>query len=100
VSRFRFVGVPTPDGDAVEARTAAPSNGGDATDPYLILAVRRNDAWEPMHERFELRQGDEGAIAVFDAEAGQANERLAELGWQEISDGEDPGGEPGGIETA
>ena len=84
VSRLRFAGGPASGGDERQERPPPTANGSEAADPYLILAVKRTDSWEPMHERFELREGDEAAVAIYQTEADDAHERLAGLGWEEI----------------
>ena len=51
-------------------------------DPYLILAVRRGDRWEPMFQRFEPRPDDQAVAVLFTPDREEALASLRALGWQ------------------
>jgi hypothetical protein len=60
-----------------EPETGAPDAGHD---PYLILAVRRGKAWEPMSRDAATTDGDRVMVAIYLAERGEALQELAARG--------------------
>ena len=70
--------------------TALPPVDNDGTDPsasrvldrFVILAVARGKALEPMHAGWTLRDGDSATIALFTPERDNAVRALAARGWQ------------------
>jgi NhaP-type Na+/H+ or K+/H+ antiporter len=69
-------------------------------DPYLILAIERDERIEPMRQDFEPKQGDFATIAVLDEREGEALSALAAIGWtphepEEEADAEEDGSNGG-----
>lgn len=55
---------------------------GERVDPYVVLAVRRGrGGWEPMHQAFELAEGDVAAVAVHLPEEKEAEAALRRMGF-------------------
>jgi hypothetical protein len=50
-------------------------------DPYLILAIERDERIEPMRQDFEPKKGDFATIAVLDEREDEALSALAAVGW-------------------
>jgi len=80
ICRLRFAGA-----------SETPENGSDdsarrlagTVDPYLVLAVRRDeDRWEPMFQQFEPRAGDRAAAVLYAPEREEALATLRTLGWE------------------
>jgi Trk K+ transport system NAD-binding subunit len=67
-------------------------------DPYLILAIERDERIEPMRQDFEPKKGDFATIAVLDEREDEALSALAAVGWtphepeEEADAEEDPSG--------
>lgn len=70
--RWRFAGAP-------EEPPAAP---GGAVDPWLVLAVARGGAIEPMRADLAPRPGDLAIVLVHEPEAALADEALRARGWE------------------
>jgi NhaP-type Na+/H+ or K+/H+ antiporter len=71
---------PQKKGDAPDSQ---PSRTSDAriVDPYILLAVRRGDRWEPMWKGLETPAGEIAAVAVYEPAEEVALEALARIGW-------------------
>lgn len=74
--------IPTP-ASATTARAAAETASPDA---FVILAVRRGQ-WQPMHEGWTPRAGDEAIALLHRDEALSARAALLGLGWQVVEEG-------------
>jgi NhaP-type Na+/H+ or K+/H+ antiporter len=54
-------------------------------DSHLLLAVCRDSAWAPYHQRFEARSGDLALAAIHSSEEARALGALRELGWEPVA---------------
>jgi len=82
--RLRYA-APSADGEAVPS--------GSSPDAYLLLAVRRDGVWLPMHHEFGAKNGDEGIALVLATEAKGAEATLKAMGWEPVI-GEEAGTTP------
>ncbi|MEZ4333366.1 MAG: sodium:proton antiporter [Myxococcota bacterium] len=68
---------------APNARAAAEAASPDA---FVILAVRRGGHWQPMHEGWTAKAGDEAIALIHRDEALSARAALLALGWQIVEE--------------
>ncbi len=83
---FHWVGLP----EGTEPPSAADAEGLRSpreVDPYVILALRRGNAWQVMHAGVAPRMGDGALVALHKPEANDALTALARIGW---APGEEP----------
>lgn len=66
----------------------APSSEGNATDPWLVLAVERSGRLSPMHASLEPRAGDIAHVLVHEPERERAVEALRARGWLPVPEEE------------
>jgi voltage-gated potassium channel Kch len=80
---------------AVEAEgEAAPESrapGADGTDPFILLAVKRGERWEPMSQDLEILAGETSAVAIYQPDEEAAREALARMGWVPVEPDAVPG---------
>ncbi len=70
---LRFTGVPEEQEDSSSRREP---------DPFLIMAIQRQDQRDVMFQRFEAQEGDLAFAIVHSPEREEAEARLARLGWE------------------
>jgi Trk K+ transport system NAD-binding subunit len=72
---------------APEAADDAPRPGEsrstavDGPEPFIVLAVRRGERWEPMSQSLEIEAGETSAVAIYLPAEQTAREALARKGW-------------------
>jgi hypothetical protein len=79
--RLELEGPPDAEGKAAgpqESRAAA-----DGADPFLLLAVKRGERWEPMSQDLEIEAGETSAVAIYRPAEEAAREALAQIGWSQ-----------------
>lgn len=88
---FRFAGPSEREGAEAASEDAPAGPRGargrgessrEAHDPFLLLAVRRGERWEPMHVGFAPGEGDAAMVAIHRPEERAALELLRTLGWK------------------
>jgi len=72
LERYRFAG--RPEGASEEPQAAV--------DPFVLLALERDEVRVPMHSELEPREGDVAVVALYEAEAANGRRLLEERGWQ------------------
>ncbi len=70
------------------ARAEAPPSEGNATDPWLVLAVERAGRLLPMYANLEPRAGDVAHVLVHEPESERAVGALLARGWLPIPEQE------------
>ncbi len=78
--RLEPEGAPEAAGDAPAAPESRPT-AADSPDPFVVLAVKRGERWEPMSRDLELEAGETSAVAIYRPAEEMASEALARKGW-------------------
>ena len=59
----------------------------EPADGYVMLTAERNGSIEPMFEGFELKEGDNVDIAIYEPELEDVLQRLNRKGWKVVDVG-------------
>jgi hypothetical protein len=83
VRQFRYLepeGEPEESGETRDPQASRPNDAG-GIDPYILLAIRREEHWEPMCEGLEIETDEIATVAVYEPAEDAAEEALARIGW-------------------
>ena len=83
VRQFRYL---KPEAEAEEGGESpdppeSRSTNAEGLDPYILLALKRGERWEPMFEDLEIEADEISAVAIYEPAAEAAEEALARVGW-------------------
>jgi len=73
-------GAPEVADDAPVPEESRPT-AADSPEPFIVLAVKRGERWEPMSQGLEIEAGETSAVAIYQPAEETANEALAQKGW-------------------
>jgi NhaP-type Na+/H+ or K+/H+ antiporter len=67
-------------GDAPAPKERQPP-AADGPDPFIVLALERDQRWEPMSHDLEIEAGETAAVAIYQPAEEAARQALAQRGW-------------------
>ena len=70
--------------EEAEDKDVAPPAPREAGERFILLAIRRGDAVFPMSSHHTPREGDVATIAIHEPDRAEAEEILAERGWEAV----------------
>jgi len=83
VGQFRYL-EPEAAAEEADGASGAQESGSDTAGgagPYILLAVKREERWEPFHEDLEPEAGEIAAVAIYRDAEEPAHRALARIGW-------------------